>query len=271
MMHRNRVSYSVHRVARRASPWLTGFCAIEPCLAKLPAKPTLGVIYEFTRWQAEQYGWWLIASAGCLLTACAIVQKSLGSPAVWETLHALLCGTQAMVFPQEQYTVANYHRVTLFRGQAYRGKGDLVGLFCGFFTNRIRWLVPIVRSGHTDQNTRTRFSVGDSEEECHGIAGRAWFQDQMVSASGLPDLNDHQTGDEQFRQYAEWTGVPEEELRRKRPRQRSLLAVPVKMKGELWGVLVFDSRDSAPINRANVGNLCKMLTGHLGTMIERVL
>lgn len=271
LLHQKRYSYILHRVSRRATVWLTIFVGIEAGFTKLPERPDFIWLYQFTQWQANEHGWWLILCSSALVGLFTFLQKRTGSPAVWDTLHALLCGTQTLVFPSDRFEVPNFHRVTLFRGQSYSGPRDVLGIMRGFFVERIAWLVPIVRSRHTDQITKTKFRVGDKELDCSGIAGRSWFEDRIVAIANLPDLHNNDVSEDEWKDYAKKSHVPLQDLKAMHPHARSILAVPVKVQGKLWGALVFDSRSPDPIDQGNVENLCDMLSQHLGQMIERML
>ena len=96
-------------------------------------------------------------------------------------------------------------------------------------------MVPTVRSSHTSQETSTFFRVGDSEETCEGVAGRAWFKNGLVSVHGLPDLDADKSIIAQ-RDYSAQTFDSVDRIEKKMPRARSLLAVPIPKAGGPWGV-----------------------------------
>ncbi len=277
MLHRSRFSYAAHGVAKRAAAWLILFVAIESGLSRLPSKalsswqfPRLGEIYSFVQWQGTTHGWWLILVATALIAASLQLQKMIGSPEVWDVLHALLSSTQGLVFTGPGYEVSDHHRVTLFRVRCYRNKADVVGLVRQLFQCKPRYLVPVVRSGHTSQETKAYFSIGDGENQCFGVAGQCWFRNQIVSRWNLPDLHS-EPSEAKLLEYATNSFAHLDLIRHRLPRARAILAAPVQIKQELWGALVFDSRNPAQINQTNVDKLCAMLAGHLGKMIEKIL
>lgn len=270
MLHRSRLSYALYYATKRIASWLVVFVGIESGLSRLPQKDNLGWFYSFLQWQANEHAWWLILASTAIIGACIHSQKLIGSPEVWDVLHALLCGTQSLVFGNVGYEVIDYHRVTLFRCRCYRNKLDIFGMIRQLFQCKPRWLVPVIRSGHTSQKTKAYFSIGGSESECLGVAGKCWFRNQIVSVWNLPDLHNGLT-ETKILEYARDSYAYPELIKNRLPRARSILAVPVQLKQELWGVLVFDSRNPDQINRTNVDKLCGMLTGHLGKMIEKIL
>lgn len=277
MLHRGRLSYAAYGVAKRLAWWLVLFIAVESGLTKLPIKdmsswqvPWLVDLYSFVQWQATTHGWWLILAATAGVTISLQFQRMIGSPEVWDVLHALLSSTQGLVFAGPGYEVADYHRVTLFRTRCYRNKADVIGLFRQLFQCKPRYLVPIVRSGHTSQKTKAYFSIGDGEHDCMGVAGQCWFRDQIVSCWNLPDLHSDPS-EANIAAYARDSFAHADLIRCRLPAARAILAAPIQIRQEHWGVLVFDSRNPAQINQTNVDKLCGMLTGHLGKMIEKIL
>jgi hypothetical protein len=271
VLHRKRLTYFLYRGSKRMSGWLIVFIGIESGLAKLPEKQApVAAIYHFLQWQATEYAWWLIVLASLLVGLCLQTQKACGSSEVWDVLHSLLCGTQRLVFAGGGRSVGDFHRVTLFHARCYRNKWDICGMIAEAFQGRPRWLVPVARSGHTSQDTTTAFRIGDSDEECAGIAGQCWFRKQNVSASALPDLYTN-SRDKDFRTYAKQTHVTPEALKEKPPHARSFLAYPIQVKGELWGAMVFDSRSPDPIDQTCVDQTCELISNHIGNLIEKIL
>lgn len=277
MLHRGRFSYAAYGAAKRTAGWLVVFVALESGMTKLPAREPsswefrwMGEVYSFVEWQAGTHGWWLILLSTALITVCLQLQKRIGSPEVWDVLHALLSGAQGLVFSGVGYEVSDHHRVTLFRVRCYRNKLDLWGLVRQLFQCKPTYLVPVVRSGHTSQKTRAFFSIGDGENECAGVVGQCWFRNQIVSRWNLPDLQT-EVNDGKILTYANESFAHPDLIRSRLPRMRAILAVPVQIKQELWGALVFDSRHPAQINQTNVDKLCAMLTGHVARMIEKIL
>jgi hypothetical protein len=268
MLHRNRLTFTAHRIAKFGLPVFTVTSVAVAGLIRMPAKPEWGSSYAWIKSAADLQGWWLIIVASLLAAFCAWVQKRVGAPETWEILHSLLNGIRDHVFSQPE--MPDYHRVTLFQSRWHKNRRDIFGLCRRIAGSPKKWLVPVVRSGHTSQETTTCFQIGDADAACQGVAGQAWFRNQMVSVSDLPDLA-ADASQTQIEAYASRTFVDAAKIQAKRPHARSLLAVPLLLKGELWGVLVFDSRNPARIDGTTVGTLFKMLSTHLSDIIEKIL
>lgn len=139
----------------------------------------------------------------------------------------------------------HHHRVTLFRRR----------LFWQPLKNPTRvwrdgnrpwsgWLVPVARSGHTTQKSRTIFLAPDDPEHSEGVAGRVWSKSKVVFVSGLPSLTKSSSSDE-IHSYSDATRTSraflDPRLYSSRKLSRSLLGFPVKYRGQFWGVVVMDS------------------------------
>jgi len=106
------------------------------------------------------------------------------------------------------------------------------------------WLVPLVRSGHTTQRSRTVFLAPDDADNVEGVVGQVWARDRVIVVEDLPDLCGNAT-DQDIAAYALKTWVPDAwvrwRLRSGKQCPRSICGIPVEVNGSRWGVIVLDS------------------------------
>ena len=94
------------------------------------------------------------------------------------------------------------------------------------------------------------FRIPDAADRVEGIAGRTWAKKGVVSVGNLPDPHSSPADE---REYATSTYVSITWLRRRRGQQaRSLVGIPMEVKGRIWGVLVLDSRDPTVIGQKTI-------------------
>ncbi len=271
MLHQSTVSLKIHGTAKTLVAVSTiGITAVTG-ISKLPDSTGYGVAYSWMQSHAEKNCWWIVLGFVLLGFLATLTQRLIGSPSVWEIMYALIDDLRDEVFTTERYgDDPPYHRVTLFRYRNYRNKWDIIGLARAAMRRKPNLLVPIVRSSHTGQDTDCCFKVGDSEAQCEGVAGRAWYKNRIVSVGHLPDLS-HDCSDEKIRNYSQRTNIAYERTNKKRPLTRSLYAIPVTSSGCPWGVLVFDSRSPEKIDHEEVTRVCRIVTRHLSKITEKIL
>lgn len=208
--------------------------------------------------QGAAWIWVIILSIGTGLAG--LVKKVVGPPWAWETLHHFLDVFRTEAFASCAEGPEFHHRVTLFKRVQWRWR------FCLWpFSG---WLVAVERSGHTTQRTSAAFRATDNADSNDGIAGQVWSRRRAVLVADLPSLQGQPT-DEDYAAFAERTFVTVEWLKRKRPFARSLLGIPVEVKGEVWGVLVLDSRDPQGVNSATEQKY-RPFARYLGKFLERL-
>lgn len=270
MLHRNQASQAIHNGVRWISAGAASTIVVVAGLSRSPDAPQVP-IYNWAKTTATHSGWWITMTAVAAGACAAWVQKTIGSPEVWDIMYALVDDLRGQVFPETKYGDDEaHHRVTLFRCRCHRSKWDLVGMFKTLVKAEPSLLVPVVRSGHTGQTTDCIFKVSDIEEECRGIAGRAWFKDRVVSVENLPDLHDSPPA-QVFEDYANATFDSADRVRHRRPHMRSIVAMPISRAGAPWGVLVFDSRLPEKIEQGEAGILCGVLAKHISKLTEKIL
>ncbi|WP_392551600.1 GAF domain-containing protein [Orbus wheelerorum] len=169
----------------------------------------------------------------------------------WSLIKSILDYTQKSFFSYLDEP-EDYHRVTLFQlKKSYKcspwfENDNFLKRLC----NRDKYLIPILRSGELSQKTNVKFKVCDSSDKSEGIAGRALASRKTISVSNLPCIGEKTTIND-IKKYAKDTfsdkNMIEYYRKAKKTMPRSIVAIPIEVKGNLWGVLVFDSRSPEAI------------------------
>lgn len=137
----------------------------------------------------------------------------------------------------ENRTGDHVYRATLFTVRAFP--------MCG------RWLAAVARSGHTYRRLRAVFSI-DTEKRSNntGYAGECWRQagQTLVCPEELPDIRTQPADPEALKQYARAGFLAEEELSTMAVKSRVFLAMGIRVRGQLWGILVLDSTDPSTMS-----------------------
>ena len=222
-------SASVNRtlilVRRGANVVAAAVAAVQPSTSEHPW------ILFFREW-----GWLLVLSSLTLGTwGCTWLLRIWGDPKLLAVLDDVLDQFRDGVFEDVRGDHA-HHRVTLFQHRRC-----LLGFSMWPCSG---WLVPVARSGHTSQKTKTRFRAPDDPQKTEGIAGRAWASiNKTAFAANLPDL-ESVSSREAIAEWANLTNVSEKWVRKRNTHARSLMGFRVeKPNGKPWGVLVIDSRN----------------------------
>lgn len=166
----------------------------------------------------------------------------------------------------------HHHRATLFRRVVFHWRYWPWG---GGRWPWSGWLIPVSRSGHTTQKSRSFFLAPDDADRAEGVAGKVWVRDDRIAIRDLPSLT-RDSPDAIVAEYAKRTWTPEVWIRA-RLAQNGVLACafcgfPVEVKGKKWGVLILDSRQAdaqiAPDTDQELANF--QMTAHvLGKLLER--
>src|SRR5436190_7908923 len=158
----------------------------------------------------NRYAWILLPSLLLAIGIAEVVQKRIGPPFVWETIHRVLDNVREDVFGSDPDPVEQHHRVTLFKYVRWRFAWPL---------ERKRppwsgWLVPVERSGHTSRKTKVAFWAPDNGDLAEGVAGRTWaMKSRTLQVPSLPDLGTDRS-DRAYSAYAKATWVSIEWVRR---------------------------------------------------------
>jgi hypothetical protein len=191
-----------------------------------------------------------------------LVRGATGSPKSWALVHEVLDQMRRLAFRDlAGDDPLHYHRITLFKAVGLRWWPTLPW-------PKRRWLVPYERSGYMTREHATSFSIPDSGEG-QGIAGRTWVRGGGLVVANLPEIQ-QSSGKRCIKDYAERTFVSVEfvqmQIDQGRPLARSFCGIPVEVRGNLWGVLVFDSRQERPIEALE---LYRSFARVLGRLLER--
>lgn len=193
-----------------------------------------------TRWQLagdalegiQGIAWILVVVLPLGAAALCWVAKQIKEKWLTGDVQQILEQVRQFAFRSTAGQALDLHRVTLFRARwGLRG----------------RRLVIVERTGHLTRRHRTSFRIPDSLDECEGIAGRTWGLQQALHVDDLPEVKPDATLAE-VETYARATFVTPEWIRRKWPRARSYLGIPIEVNALRWGVLLIDSASTKNIN-----------------------
>jgi hypothetical protein len=221
---------------------------------------THGVLFKEVVKDLQQSAWVFLPTLLIASGLLGLARKILSPPWLWQTVHTYLDVFRADVFDSATDGAYHHHRVTLFRYVKWRFSLRAVP-WAG-------WLVPVERSGHTTQSHISCFLAPDDADRAEGIAGKTWARNRVCGISNLPDLSNNPSSDE-LAEYAEQSGLSVHQLRKKMPKTRSMFGIPVEVKGNLWGVIVVDSRSPDGIKR-DVETIYRPLGKFLPKLLERV-
>ncbi|SFB80293.1 hypothetical protein SAMN05660443_0223 [Marinospirillum celere] len=222
--------------------------------------------------KAQEFG--IIAYAlGLLLITLGVIGRLHGDPWIWGKIKFILDEYQDRAFNNDENDSQDHHRVTLFKFKEkcwFCKRWNCISFFSKEWAHHFRsdFLVPVLRSGHQSQKTKTSFLVPDSSDECEGVAGKAWANVNSVIVPNLPLVKKRMKKNDKA-DYANNTYSDQKmidhyiNIDRKMP--RSIAAIPVMVKNEPWGVLVLDSRRPDGVDENSVLNftLTVSLIGHL--------
>ncbi len=269
MLHKKQLQVLLYKFSQYGFWIFSGLLAFIGLLQKLD-RTNWGDWYISFRGFVLDRSWWLILGSSLALFVCKHLPRIAGSPQTWDLMHDFLDGLRDYFFREDGYDVPDFHRATLFRCQRNRRKRNLIARFLGLCGAKPKWLVPVVRSNHISQETEVAFRIDDSIEKCEGVAGRAWHMNNVVSVYDLPEISLGSAAKE-VKDYAKKSFVSPDWVRNKCPKSRSILAIPVRVKGEMWGVLVFDSRHPQKIGYKETEDLYLVLSKHLSNLVEKAL
>ena len=213
------------------------------------------VIKPLIQYKASGIELWILG-LGVFTYIVGFFGQKIRSPKDWRLIQYILDKAQAIAYSDNSADPKHYHRVTLFRYQKWahvdhwsKCKLPAWKRKCwpwGIYKPWSGWLVPVRRSCHTSKESRTKFLAllnGTSE----GICGLAWSTDGVKIAQDLVEIK---TGNPKNRvKYADTTNCPKEMIHHMldgtvegKTAPMSIGALPVKVNGDIWGVLVFDSQ-----------------------------
>lgn len=182
--------------------------------------------------------WLILFISACTIILLNLILRWIGEPWRWNAIQVVLDRLRDHVYKQEfQGEPYHYHRVTLFKHVP--------------FSLRLRiwpwsgWLVPMARSGHTNQNIISVFKAPDNADNAEGVAGLAWRSKETESISNLPEIS-HTSCNKLILEYANATNVSvafvKRRLTKSRSNPRSLIAIPIEVSNRVKWIVVLDSR-----------------------------
>jgi hypothetical protein len=198
----------------------------------------------------QSEAWWLLVLLSAIAGASKLICTYIGEPWAWQTIETTLEELQSHAF-KKNVDPLHYHRVTLFKHKRCRFRicfGQWRSTFWPWGRGRgpcSGWLVPVARTKHTTQKTKTVFLAPDDADAAEGIAGQAWNRNVMIPVTDLPDLSTDQS-ETSISGYANRTWLSQKLIKQRIEMRlgiaRSYLGIPIEVKGKRWGVLVLDSR-----------------------------
>lgn len=199
-------------------------------------------LYEAVVQHFHLWGWLWLGALALLSGGSELTSKLVGRPWRWRAVDEVLEQLNLHGFNYNCIDdPKHYHRATLFQRKQFRFR--MVPSRNRWFWSG--WLIPVARSGHATQNTRTAFMAPDNADFAEGVAGRAWATGGVVPVPGLPKLEKSSTPTT-VSDYARktWTSKTrvQEWLEEGKPLPTSMCAFPVNVRGKPWGVVVLDSR-----------------------------
>jgi hypothetical protein len=247
--------------------WLSAASLIVYAIALKTSLPWIGTKSE----AIAAVVLWLQSTAPLGIMVCTgvsaagkVARSIIGPPWIWDSVHEVLDQLRLLAFDKCKTTdPVHHHRVTLFKA--------VVDPWFPFRIRRyLRWLVPVERSGHTTRNSSVAFRIPDNADEAEGIAGQTWAINKVLVVKGLPDIANLKKGQAALvKDYAERTFVTVDWIRKENPVGRSFCGIPVEVKGKLWGVLVFDSRDENSIDDQEASRVYQQYGKFLGNLLAR--
>lgn len=186
--------------------------------------------------------WIVTPSLVAALTILKFVRYRIGAPGLRRAVQVIVEEFRRAAFASRGGNEDD-HRVTLFTARTKS------------WWKLPKWrksvLLPVARSGHLTQSSKTSWPIGDENKNCLGVAGHAWASaDGEYGVAGLPVI-DASASESDFQEYAEGTFVPVDWCRSRcaagKSFPRSMLAFQLRVGGERWGVVVLDSLDPTGI------------------------
>ncbi len=213
-----------------------------------------------------------------LLFVYGLIAKSAGDPWVWEKIQYLLDGMRARVYAGREQDRLDEHRITLFKRRAFvlrirRPGAPWYWPYGKSCTPWAGWLVPVLRSGHTSQSTKSVFVAprGDTSHEVDGVVGQAWSRNQSVIVGDLAEMTPN-SSDAEIEEYSRRTfcdkAIVSKYFSQGRTPPRSIGAIPIEVQGKIWGALVLDSKDPDGVTDESINNFI-LTAGFVGQLLEK--
>lgn len=208
--------------------------------------------------------WWALPVATGVVGLAQLLKKHIGSPQYWDLVHYLLDELRTAVFKNKQNEQFS-ERVTLFRHRKF-AMVTRVWPWSG-------WLVPVERSGHLTRKSDAIWRAPDDGDSAEGIAGRVWVGGNIIRVDELPELT-VDSPEELIREYASRTFIEEKQLRKKLKKKktmpRAMCGIPIEFNGQVWGVIVIDSRLPVLIAETDIRRFYKIHSAILNKILSKL-
>lgn len=240
-MQRSALRSSIYPSLKLLLPILAFISAVTTASLKADSKTTttqygafIGAAIDIL----QSNSWIILFLAPCMIMLLGIILRWIGEPWRWNAIQIALDSLRDHVYKQEfKGEPYDYHQVTLFKHVPFSLR-LILWPWSG-------WLVPMARSGHTNQNRISVFKAPDNADNAQGVAGLAWRSKETEVISGLPEIT-RASCDEQISQYAIDTNVSKAFVNRRidknRSNPRSLIAIPIEVNNRVKWIVVLDSR-----------------------------
>lgn len=239
-------------------------------------EPIKAAIVSINDWSLLGY------SSALFFLLVGFLAKHAGDPWVWDKLQYLIDKMRDKVYDGYTQGRLDQHRVTLFKRRRFvlriRRPGTSLIWPYGRCTSRYcfpweGWLVPVLRSGHTSQSTKSVFLAphGNNSHEVDGVVGQAWARNTTVIVNDLPELNSDSPPD-LIEEYSRKTfcdsSIASMYFQQGRMPPRSIGAIPIEVTGSIWGALVLDSADPQGVTEESINNFT-LTAGLIGQLLEK--
>jgi len=203
------------------------------------------------------------------------VGLKFGDPWIWDKLQFILDQYKGKAFKSSDPRSDQHNRITLFKHRKFIGfrmcpTGTWKKPWNGHDITG-GWLVPVLRSGHIAQKTSAVFAAPDDADRAEGIAGQAWSSQRVIIVDDLNPIGES-TSIANKERYASKTNssvaMVEQYTRPSRIAPRSIVAIPLEVDSQVWGVIVLDSRDPKGVNEDAVENY-RLTAATISQLLER--
>lgn len=213
----------------------------------------------------------------CSAVIISFLYRLMGDPWVWEKIKFILDEYQGKAFQQNPDDSSDHHRITLFKFKKncfFVKHWSSSSPLKPWGTKKIfsSFLVPVLRSGHLSQKSSAVFYISDDSDNCEGIAAKAWSNRRAVVTDSLPYLK---PGDPKSRDVATYSKITNcdkamimKYMDSGRPMPRSIAAIPIIVFGDMWGVIVLDSRHPNGVSSDSVLNF-ELTVALVGQLLEK--
>jgi hypothetical protein len=266
----------------KLSNWILVVAAI--CLVFVTAAATYKPASDVqTYWATvaralEPWNALLTAVLVAITAGIPLVQTSTRSPKKWAVIHDILNEAREEIFsgvagPEHE------HRLTLFCWK-YSLLTSPFFLLKWWKTRKkfppihSLYLLPRCRSGKHTQDTKVAFLIRN-ENDFEGVAGKCWFNRSTTRIQNLKNPATMKNGPEAaLSLYAKKTYIAPSYVQQKIDRNcalpKAMVAVPVDVEGQEWGVLLIDSTQPTidkidPDWENKLARISKEISRHLQT------